>query len=224
MNNSRIKITQNALGLPAVALLLSLFFSPGGGARRAPDDIREIVRKTKAAYNTTQSAEVKFEQTSGSGSPTNGTLTYAEGDKYRLELGKQTIISDGQKTWTYTPAKKQVVISKAATGASRLTPGQILTAFPGDYATSLTGSATVNGRAVWIVRCIPGSGKKIGDVTAATLYIDKSTYRFQQVDVESPTIGKIKLRITSATYGAKVPASRFSFTPPSGVRVIDLSR
>ena len=105
----------------------------------------------------------------------------------------------------------------------KLTPSEILTAFPGDYATTLVGEQKVNGRAVWVVRCTPGSGRKVGDVQKATLYIDKSTYRFQQVEIESPSVGTVKVRIISPQYGAKLPDSRFTFTAPKDTRVVDLS-
>jgi outer membrane lipoprotein-sorting protein len=192
-------------------------------ARSRTGDVREIVKKTKELYNSTNSAEVQFEQEGTTGSM-RGTLTYARGNKYRLELGKQTIVSNGTKSWTYIPDRNQVVVSKAASGRGRLTPNDILTSFPGDYSTKLKGETTVNGRKTWIVECVPGDENKIGDVTKATLYIDQGTYRFQQIEVESPSMGKLKLRITSAKYDLKLADSRFSFTAPQGAKVVDLSK
>lgn len=192
-------------------------------ARPAAPDVHEIVRKTKALYESTPSAEVTFEQTGSSGS-LSGTLVYAKGNRYRLEMANQTTVSDGEKTWLYVPGKNQVVISKASSAPGRLTPNEILTAFPGNYDVKLMGEQSVNGRSVWVVRCTPGSGDRIGDVSSATLYIDKGTYRFQQIDVESPTLGSMKIRITSARYGGKVADTRFTLVPPQGARVIDLSK
>jgi outer membrane lipoprotein-sorting protein len=133
-------------------------------------------------------------------------------------------VSNGQKVWVYNSDKNQVVISKPAQGSGKLTPSEILTAFPGDYATTLVGEQKVNGRSVWVVRCTPGTGRKVGDVQKATLYIDKSTYRFQQVEIESPSVGQVKIRILSAQYGAKMADSRFNFAAPKNTRVVDLTR
>ncbi len=208
-------------GIVAIALGMILAAAPAFGRIRA--DVNEIVKKTKSVYASTAAAEIKFEQTGASGN-SNGTLTYAKGDRYRLELPKQTIVSNGSKVWTYMPEKRQVLVSNAVASANRLTPEDLLTAFPGDYSSQLMGEQTVNGRAVWVVRCTPGSGKKIGDVSRATLYIDKANYRFQQVEVESPSLGAMKIRIISAQYGAKVADSRFTFEAPKDVRVVDLTR
>jgi outer membrane lipoprotein carrier protein len=211
------------IGRISATLILGMALTPAAQTRTRVDDVREIVRKTKALYDATTTAEVKFEQTSGEGRAL-GLLVFGSGDRFRLELPKQTIVSNGQKVWTYMPGKSQVVVSNATRGAGRLTPSEILTAFPGDYATELVGDKTVNGRPVWVVSCTPGSGRKIGDVTKATLYIDKSSYRFQQVDVESPSLGRVSVKITSARYGVKLTDDRFTFTAPQGVRVVDLSK
>ena len=81
----------------------------------------------------------------------------------------------------------------------------------------------MNGRAVWVVRCVP-KGEKIGDVTEATLYIDKATYRFQQIAITSPTLGSVTLRIVSAKYDTKIPDSRFTFAPSGDTKVVDLTK
>jgi outer membrane lipoprotein-sorting protein len=208
-----------------IGLALAAIIAASGmaDARTRLGDVRDIVKKIKSTYNSTPRGTVRFEQTNQGGKST-GTLVYNTGDRYRLELGKQTMVSNGQKVWVYNSEKNQVVISKPAQGSGKLTPSEILTAFPGDYATELVGEQKVNGRAVWVVRCTPGSGKKVGDVQKATLYIDKSTYRFQQVEIESPSMGSVKIRILSATYGGTIPESRFAFAAPKGVRVVDLSR
>ena len=206
-----------------ILLLLAVILTLPLEARRGVDELGDIIRKTKGLYSGTTPVQLRFEQ-SGSSGRMQGTLSYTSGDRYRLEIPKQTIISNGTKTWTWYPDKNRVVISKPAAGSGQLTPGQILTSFPGNYSTSLIKSSTVNGRAVWVVRCLPGSGEKIGDITGATLYIDKSTYRFQQIDVESPSIGTMTIRILSANYGAKLSDSYFSFVPPQGARVVDLTR
>lgn len=205
-----------------LAAALALISSISGSVHQK-GDVREIVRQVKNVYAATTSAEVSFVQT-GNGTNMTGRLMYASGDRYRLELSKQTIISDGKKTWTVFADRNQVVVNRAAKGSDRLTPEQILTSFPGSYATSLTGSSTVNGKSTWIVKCVPGTGPRIADVTEATLYIDKATSRFHRIDVKSESLGTVSIRITSANYTPRIDNGSFSFTPPSGMKVIDLSR
>lgn len=215
--------------MATIASLLSFFVLAGlGGGVTSGDgdqavDIAEIVRQVRSIHAASPNGDIRFEQ-SGAGSTVVGRLLYGTGDRYRLELPKQTIVSDGVRTWTYTPQRSQVVISRAAQGSQRITPEKILTSFPGNYTTTLEGSTTVNGRAVWIVRCTPDGHPTVGDVTKATLYVDKATSRFQRVVIESSSLGEVQLRIIAANYRPSITPSSFSFTPPAGARVVDLSR
>jgi outer membrane lipoprotein carrier protein len=213
----------STIRISAVALLAMLVIGSTGDAALRRDDVAQIVRKTQDLYRNTRSGEVKFVQ-EGAGVNAAGTLVFAEGNKYRLEFPRQTIVSNGTKTWRYMPERNQVVISKTKGTRTGLTPSEILTSFPGEYKTSLVGTQKINGRNVWVVRCTTGGGKQIGDVNRATLYIDQSTYRFQQIEIESPTVGKMTMRITSAQYNVSIPGSRFSYIPPKNARVVDLSK
>jgi len=196
----------------------------GWGGKPQGETVQEIVNKSKALYAKTRGAKLTFQQTGGGAGTINGTLIYGEGNKYKIEFSKQTLVSNGTTTWTWNPSANQVVISKTASGGGRLTPNDILRSFPGDYATELKGSEKVNKREVWVVRCTPRGGNTIGDVTEATLYIDKKTYSFQQVAVASPSLGNATIRITSANYNLRPAESTFTFRPPQGAKVIDLSK
>ena len=190
------------------------------GAVATQADVNDIVRRTKALYDATTSAEVSFEQ-SGAQGTSSGTLQFTSGNRYRLEFPKQTIVSNGTTVWTYTPQRRQVIVSKAGTRRGGLTPSEILTSFPGSYRPTIVGERTIDRRAVWVVRCDAGA-EKIGDVTRATLYIDKATYRFSRIELVSPSMGSVTLNVTRARYNVTIPATRFEFTPPAGTRVIKL--
>ena len=104
-----------------------------------------------------------------------------------------------------------------------MTPSDILQAFPGSYSTTLKGSDKVAGRAVWVVEATASGSKRAGDIANATLYIDKATHRFKRIKVTSPSIGSATITIKTAQYNLSIGSGRFTFTPPSGAKVIDLS-
>ncbi|MGE3801665.1 MAG: outer membrane lipoprotein carrier protein LolA [Candidatus Kapaibacterium sp.] len=206
-----------------IIIAITLFLLPFAlQAHILEDDVNAIVKKTKELYNKTTSAKINFSQ-SGSGGTVSGTLEYSTGNKFRLTLPTQTIVSNGTKTWTYIKDRNQVVVNKAASGG-QITPKDILQSFPGDYTSTLNGNATVNGKSCWIVECSAGGANKVGDISSATLYIDKSSYRFQKISVTSPTLGTMTLTISSASYNKTIASSRFSFTAPKGAKVIDLTK
>lgn len=202
--------------------IVSLFIPLSLSAHLRQEDVNAIVAKTKELYRTTSTAKITFTQTA-SGSTVSGTLEYSTGNKFRLTLPDRTIVSDGVKTWTHIKDRNQVVINKAATGG-QVTPNDILRSFPGDYTSTLGGNAKVGGKDVWIVNAVASGAKRVGDINSATLYIDKSTYRFRRITVVSPTLGTMTLDIGSAQYNLTLAASRFTFTAPKGASVIDLSK
>jgi outer membrane lipoprotein carrier protein len=223
-NNKGIETMSNrVLKNPIAMIALILCLAAGAMQAKGKEDVATIVQKVRSLYNSTTSARVTFQQ-AGKAGTTSGTLTFTSGNRYRLEFPKQTMVSDGAKTWSYYPDRNRVVVSKASKRGG-LTPSEILTAFPGSYRTTLKGEGNVNGQPVWIVVCdASADGAKVSDVTRATLYIDKKSYRFRQVDIESPTLGSVQLVVKSATYNVAVPATTFSFTAPRGAKVVDLSR
>lgn len=218
--NRTFSIMRQAQAMIAALLLLAMIPATVGAGTTA-DDVKKIVKKTKELYKGTKSAKITFTQ-AGSGETVSGTLEYSSGNKFRLTLPEQTIVSNGTKTWTYIKARNQVVINKAATDG-QITPNDILRSFPGDYTTTLDGSTTVGGKKVWKVKCSASGDDKLGDISKATLYIDKSTYRFKKISVTSPTLGTLNLTIKSANYNKTIASSRFTFTAPKGAKVVDLT-
>ena len=209
---------QRILGL----LTIAFFFPLALQAHMLKDDIENIVKKTKELYSKTTSAKITFSQSGSTGTAT-GRLEYSSGNKFRLTLPSQTIVSNGTKSWTYIKERNQVVINKAASGR-QVTPNDILRSFPGDYSSTLDGSTTVNGKSCWIVQCTASDSSRVGDISSATLYIDKSTYRFRKITVNSASLGTMTLTITSANYNKTISSSRFTFTPPKGANIIDLTK
>lgn len=225
VNNTDEKIMQITQTLAVLALLIPLATGSvdraAGNVERNRTDVTKIVAKARQLNSSTTAATIRFTQ-SGGGEDGSGKLDYAQGNRFRLELPSRTIVSNGELTWSWTPAKKQVIINRAATGG-QLTPNDILQSFPGDYSTTLAGETTIGGNAVWIVNATASGDRKLGDISSAVLYIDKESYRFRKISVTSPSMGNLTLQITSASYNVTIPDSRFIFTPPEGAKVIDLS-
>lgn len=214
-----MNITMKAI---RTTVLLSLFVPIALHAHTRQDNVNTIVAKTKELYKNTTTAKITFTQ-SGSGSNVSGTLEYSSGNKFRLTLPDRTIVSDGSKTWTYIKERNQVIVNKAASGG-QVTPNDILRSFPGDYTSTLNGTTKIGGKDAWIVNCTASGSKRVGDINSAVLYIDKGTYRFRKITVTSPTLGTMTLDIGSAQYNLSLAASRFTFTPPKGATVVDLSK
>ena len=58
------------------------------------------------------------------------------GDKYRIEMEGQIIISDGTTTWTYLVESEEVMVGNVEEGEDELSPTKILTTYDDNYKSS----------------------------------------------------------------------------------------
>jgi len=61
---------------------------------------------------------------------------FVSGDKYRVEMDGQIIISDGESIWTYLVDSEEVMMSNAADSEDDLSPTKILTTYDDNYKSS----------------------------------------------------------------------------------------
>ena len=64
-----------------------------------------------------------------------GKITVS-GDKYRIEMEGQIIISDGITTWTYLVESEEVMVGNVEEGEDELSPTKILTTYDDNYKSS----------------------------------------------------------------------------------------
>jgi outer membrane lipoprotein carrier protein len=62
----------------------------------------------------------------------NGTLL-SKGDKYKLSIAGQDVISDGKTSWTYLKDAKEVQINDVGTEDESFTPTKMLTSYNANY-------------------------------------------------------------------------------------------
>ncbi len=61
---------------------------------------------------------------------------FVSGDKYRVEMEGQIIISDGESIWTYLVDSEEVMVSSSADSEDDLSPTKILTTYDDNYKSS----------------------------------------------------------------------------------------
>jgi len=144
------------------------------------------------------------------------------GNKYRVETPAQTVITDGETTWIYTPADSQVVINDAEDDASQVTPKTFLTASANRYRIQSSTSSPRDG--------VPHAKLSLTATDAsarfkeATLWVrrsDRIVTRMRATDRNGSTLD---LRLRDIDTEPSLQDSSFTFSPPAGVEVVDLRR
>ena len=98
------------------------------------ENLSEITKKIQSAYARLQTASASFVQTvqrkfSKYEQQLSGTVKIKLGNKYRIEHGLQTIVTDGKLVWIYTPSTDQVLIDSFKNNTTSFSPDKLFRDF-----------------------------------------------------------------------------------------------
>ena len=156
-----------------IILILTIFITMGIYAqkdKKATKILEKLSKKTES-YKT---IEVKFlykmdNDESDIHESYEGELL-VEGDKYRLNIAGQVVISDGETIWTYIEDAEEVQINSIEEGEEAFTPTNFLDSYTENYKSKLIGEEKRDGKNVQIIELIPFKKKNYSKVE---LILDK---------------------------------------------------
>ncbi|MCQ2092340.1 MAG: outer membrane lipoprotein carrier protein LolA [Fibrobacter sp.] len=119
----------------------------------------EAMEKSKAWFKSGKAWSLNFKvQVFYADSPDitsqQGSLTVAEGDKFKLDLSGIQFYSDGESLWQYNVEQKQVLIKAVEDLSSSLHPSELLFKYLNCKATSI-GSGSFNNQKLWVLKLDP---------------------------------------------------------------------
>ena len=183
---------------------------------------QDIIQNVQNVYKDITDAKASFTQTvkySGAkAQTTSGTLYIKKESKYRIETGSQTIVTDGVTSWSYSPRKKQVIIDNYKETGNTFSPNKYLFQYPENFYSDLEGTESLSGKDVYVLKLRP---RESGYVKSAKLWVDKTDWLIKKIYIvtdESTTTYNIR----NVQLDVGISDSKFTFTPPEGVEVIDL--
>ena len=190
----------------------------------AQDDItaQEVIQNVQSTYKDITDAKASFSQTikfnKSKAQSSSGTLYIKKENKYRIETGSQTIVTDGSTSWSYTPSKKQEVIDHYKETGNTFSPNKYLFQYPENFYSDLTGTEKLSGKDVYVLLLKP---RESGYVKSAKLWVGKADWIIKKIYIVTDE--------SSSTYTIKniqtnigVDNSKFTFSPPEGTEVIDM--
>jgi outer membrane lipoprotein carrier protein len=97
------------------------------GDKKSNEILNRLTTKTEA-YKTIKAefAYIMKNADAGIDEKTEGTL-FVKGDKYRLLIAGQVVISDGITSWTYIKDADEVQINSVENSEESITPNKLLT-------------------------------------------------------------------------------------------------
>lgn len=180
-------------------------------------DAQEIIKKVQSNYSGIKDAKASFSH-SGKRTSESGTILIQKENKYRIETKGQILITDGITSWSYSIKKKQVVIDNYKEDDNTFSPNKFLFNYPENFYSDLDGSETLTGLDCFVLKLTPRSK---GNVKSAKIWVDKEGYLIRKISIVTKD-GTDTYTLKKITLDSGVSSSKFTFTPPEDVEVIDL--
>ncbi|MDD5360880.1 MAG: outer membrane lipoprotein chaperone LolA [Ignavibacteria bacterium] len=185
-------------------------------------DAQEIIKKVQSNYNGINDAKASFSHTvkysSGKSQTESGTIYIQKENKYRIETKNQVVLTDGVTSWSYSSKKKQVIIDNYKNDGNTFSPNKYLFSYPENFYSDVEGSETISGLDCYLLKLSPRSK---GNVKSAKIWVDKDQYLIRKIHINSSESSDTYL-LKKISLDAGISSSKFTFSPPSDVEVIDL--
>ena len=205
--------------ITAMAFILSLsapMMSYGPSAKDVMDKMRDALKKQK---EISISYEQSFSwKSSKSVSKTVGKLNMKDLKKLRLQTDDQTLVSNGDVLWTYSPFTNQVVINKIDKSGGTILPSDFLFEYPKDYNSKLLEEDKFEGE--YLILLTPKDRSSF--VTAIKIWLDDKDFLIRSIEYKDINGNVTTWEITEIDIEPNFDDSHFEFKTPSGAEVIDL--
>jgi outer membrane lipoprotein carrier protein len=191
-------------------------------AARPGDDAQEVLAKLEKKYSSIRDAVVKFRQDVRFGVTKaeqrfSGTFTMKKGNKYRIELEDQVIVTDGRTVWSFTKSSRQVIVDAYKEDPASFSPDKVLVNVPAQY-TSVLLDPDSSGNAV--LKLTPK--KPRSSLKWMKVWVDKHETLMRVIQVLDASDNLTTYTVEDLKVNTGLDDARFHFDPPAGVDVIDL--
>ncbi|HEY0272602.1 MAG TPA: outer membrane lipoprotein carrier protein LolA [Chitinophaga sp.] len=182
-----------------------------------------VSKKFKTLKTVVANFVLKVEGANNKVTDTKKGLVSLKGNKYKVTMDGQEIISDNKTSWTYSKEANEVTINNVDQSNTSLTPAKLFTNFyDKDYLYRLDGETTEKGKSLENIEMTPIDKSK--PTFKVLVSVDKKTQTIYRVKMFNKDGNRYTYEITSFTPNAPVSDNLFTFDAKQypGVEVVDL--
>lgn len=188
---------------------------------------KSILDKMSAKFRSykgvTAEFSVNIETAAGEKMGVNKGKVFMKGDKFKLVMGKDQVICDGQNVWSYAADINEVHLTKADPEAKQFTPQKLFSASYGkEYLSKYNGERKVGTKTIQEIELTPTDKSK--SYFKILLHIDKAASTLYGARVMESSGMRYLYNVVSIQGSSSLPDTHFIFDKSKfpGVEVIDL--
>lgn len=187
---------------------------------------QDILKSVSAKYKSYSSIKADFsytlENAQAKSKETQGGTILLKGNKYKLLIAGQEVISDGKTIWTYSKDNNEVQVNSVDPSADEIKPSEIFTMYEKGFLYKFNAEKTVAGKVQQIIELTPVDKKK--DFFKVMLTIDKAAKQIISATIFDKSGSKYTYAIKNFTANPPVTDATFGFDAKKypGIEVVDL--
>lgn len=221
--SDRLRIQMKKISAFLLSLVCISFLGAAQQKDHKAEEILDGVSKKYKSYKTVQADfVVKIEGgSSNSKDQQSGTL-YVKGNKYRLQVNNQEIISDANTVWTYLRDANEVQINSHEEDENLFSPDQIFTIYEKNFLYAFSEEKKVGNKVVQFIDLTPNDKSK--PYFKIRIAIDKVAKAIQSAIVFDKNGNRYTYEIKKFTPNTEINDTTFTFDAKKhpGVEVVDL--
>jgi outer membrane lipoprotein-sorting protein len=146
---------------------------------------------------------------------------FVSGDKYRIEMSGQIIISDGKTLWTYLEDSQEVMVSNLEDNDESISPTKILTSYNKDYDARFDKDANYKNSNLKLIILKPSKGKNFEKMS---VLVNEKKMMLENFSVYDQNGNVFTYHIIDLKPNVKLPADTFTFDTKKypDVEVVDM--
>ncbi len=162
-----------------------------------------------------QSIKLRYKQ---SGQKTSGTIQLKKGNKYRIEMEQQTIVTDGKTVWMYSPNTKQVLIDVFKQNRQQFSPDKFLVGLPKNF--SATTLDTANGQLILTLE--PTKTASVSSImTSVKVWVNKNSWLIEKIEYSDKNGTATSIVISNIRFNKGIADSSFRFEITPEMKTVD---
>lgn len=205
------------------ALLVGLLSLAGAHFDVQAQTPRQVFDRLKERYAGIESVQARFTQAISSDysdetMTARGTVVM-QGNKYRVETDAQTLVTNGEITWVYMPADRQVLINDYVADETTFSLNDFFFHQADRYDATDVKTVQVSGAKHFVLTLKP---KDDTSFTEAVIYMRDSDALVTRLQVTDINGTRMDFTLEDLRINPSLDRTVFTFTPPPGAEIVDL--
>lgn len=206
------------------ALFALQLAAPAAAQDGPPPEADELLARLEQTYDETEALSARFTQTTTSsfsdGAATHSGRLLLQEDRYRVETDQQTLVTNGETTWVYTPSEDQVIVNDYVEDETTFVPSEFFYDYGDRFTSTSVETTTQDGESHYVLRLEPKEeGAFYREITLWMRERDNLITQLKVVDADDT---EMIFELEDIEFNPSVSADTFTFSPPEGAEVVDL--